>query len=68
MRAEWSEYPTDPTVIENLVMFYDEVRDPLAALGILTPAEIDEQQRLLRALPAGPLPAAWGAFVVAAEA
>jgi hypothetical protein len=62
--AQWSEHPTDATVVENLVMFYDEVRDTLATLGILSSAEIDEQQRLLRALPAGPLPAAWGAFVV----
>ena len=68
VRAEWSEYPTDPTVVQNLDLLYDEIRDPLAALGILNPAEVEEQQRLLRALPAGPLPAAWGAFVVAAEA
>jgi SAM-dependent methyltransferase len=66
--VEWTEYPTDSTVIENLDLLYDEIRDPLAALGILTPAEVDEQQRLLRALPAGPLPAAWGMFVVTAEA
>lgn len=68
VRAEWSEYPTDPTVVENLVLLYDEIREPLAALGILTPAEVDDQQRFLRALPTGPLPAAWGAFLVAAEA
>ena len=66
--VEWTEYPTDATVVENLVLLYDEIRDPLGALGILTPAEVDEQQRLLRALAQGELPAAWGMFVVAAEA
>jgi hypothetical protein len=54
--------------MENLVLLYDEIRDPLSDLGILTPAEVDEQKRLLRALPPGPLPAAWGMFVVAGEA
>ena len=66
--TEWTEYPTDATVTENLVLLYDEIRDPLAALGILTPAEVDEQKRLLRALPPGPLPAAWGMFVLTGEA
>ena len=66
--CEWTEYPTDPTVVENLVLLYDEIREPLAALGVLTPADVDEQQRLLRALPASPFPAAWGMFLVTAEA
>jgi SAM-dependent methyltransferase len=66
--VEWTEYPTDATVVENLILLYDEIRHPLAELGILTPAEVDEQQRLLRALPAAGRPAAWGMFVVAAEA
>jgi ubiquinone/menaquinone biosynthesis C-methylase UbiE len=68
VRAAWSEHPTDSTVVDNLVMFYDEVRDTLATLGILTSPEVDAQQRLLRALPAGPLPAAWGAHVVSGRA
>jgi hypothetical protein len=49
-------------------MFYDEVRDRLQALGILTAAEVEEQQRLLRALPAEGLPPAWGIYLVAGEA
>lgn len=40
----------------------------MTTLGILTPAEVDEQKRLFRELPAGPLPAAWGAYLVVAEA
>jgi ubiquinone/menaquinone biosynthesis C-methylase UbiE len=68
VREAWVECPSDALAIENMLMFYDEVRDRLAALGILSAAEAAEQQRLLRELPAGPLPAAWGIFRVACEA
>jgi hypothetical protein len=54
-------------VIENMVMFYDEVRDALQALGIAAAAEIDEQQRVLQSLTGRPLPAVWGVFRVTAE-
>jgi SAM-dependent methyltransferase len=67
VRAEWSECPSDAGVIENITMFYDEVREPLQALGILTAAQIDEQQRLLKALPPDSLPAVWGIHRVACE-
>jgi ubiquinone/menaquinone biosynthesis C-methylase UbiE len=67
VRADWSECRSDAMMIENMQMFYDEVRDRLEALGILTGAEIDEQQRLLRDLPAAPLPPAWGIYRVACE-
>jgi len=68
VRAEWAECPSDELVIENMVMFYDEVRDALQALGIVTAAQIDEQQRSLRALATTSLPAVWGIFRVAGEA
>ncbi|HEX3149012.1 MAG TPA: methyltransferase domain-containing protein [Gemmataceae bacterium] len=68
VRTFWSEYPTDAAVVENLVMFYDEVRDTLGNLKIQTSSQVDEQQRLLRDLSEFPLPAAWGAHVIAAEA
>jgi ubiquinone/menaquinone biosynthesis C-methylase UbiE len=68
VRSEWSECRSDARMIENMRMFYDEVRDRLQALNILTAAEIDEQQRLLRALVPESLPAAWGSYRVAAEA
>jgi hypothetical protein len=55
-------------MIENMLMFYDEVRAQLAALSILSEAEIAEQQRLLRALPGASLPAVWGVHRVACEA
>jgi ubiquinone/menaquinone biosynthesis C-methylase UbiE len=68
VRAAWTECPTDAAALENMLMFFDEVRDRLVALGILTGAQIDEQQRLLRALAQLPLPAAWGIFRVACRA
>lgn len=69
VRETWQECPTDAAALENMLMFFDEVRDWLVELGILTGAAIDEQQRLLRALPAqSPLPPAWGIFRVACEA
>jgi ubiquinone/menaquinone biosynthesis C-methylase UbiE len=69
VRETWQECPTDAPALENMLMFFDEVRQRLIALGILTSEQIDEQQRLIRALPAEPpLPPAWGIFRVACEA
>jgi ubiquinone/menaquinone biosynthesis C-methylase UbiE len=68
VRASWAESRTDGLTIGNLLMFYDEVRDRLQALGILTHEEIEHQQRVLRALPPEPLPAVWGIHGVACEA
>jgi ubiquinone/menaquinone biosynthesis C-methylase UbiE len=68
VREDWAECPSDEMSIENMLMVYDEIRDRLQALGILSPAEVEHQQRLLRALPPGPLPAVWGIHRVAAEA
>lgn len=67
VRADWSESRSNALTVENMLMFYDEVRDRLQTLGIMTGAEIDRQQLLLRALPAENLPAAWGIFRVACE-
>jgi len=67
VRSEWFECPTDALVIENMIMCYDEVRDVLQTLNILTASEVDEQTRLLRELSGQTLPAVWGAFRVTAE-
>lgn len=67
VRADWTECRTDPMTVENMFMFYDEVRDRLQSLGILTAEEIDEQQRLLKELPAGTYAPAWGIHRVACE-
>ncbi len=67
VRADWSECRSDGLMVENMLMFYDEVRDRLQTLGIMTAPEVEQQQRLLRALPSEPLPAAWGSYRVACE-
>lgn len=60
VRVVSCECATDETVIENLLLYYDEIRDRYQTLGIMTSAEIDRQKEALQALPAGNLPAVWG--------
>jgi ubiquinone/menaquinone biosynthesis C-methylase UbiE len=67
VRSEWSEGRSDEMMIENMLMFYEEVHERLVALSILNAAEIAEQQRLLRGLLGKPLPAVWGIHRVACE-
>jgi len=62
------EHPTDQTVIENLLLYYDEIRDKYLTMGIMTADEIERQKQQLRALPAGELPAVWGIHRVTAVA
>lgn len=50
-----------------MLMFYDEVRERLDQLGILSAEEVMRQQQLLRALGPDALPAAWGIYRVAGE-
>jgi ubiquinone/menaquinone biosynthesis C-methylase UbiE len=66
IRSRAVECPTDETVIENLLLYYDEIRERYLKLGIMSTAEIEEQKRQLRALPAGDLPAVWGIHRVTA--
>jgi hypothetical protein len=68
VRADWSECRSDSRMVENMLMVYDEVRDRLVELDILTAAQIDEQQALLRKLSPDTLPAAWGIHRVVCEA
>jgi ubiquinone/menaquinone biosynthesis C-methylase UbiE len=68
VREAWQETPTGANAIENMLMFYDEVREHLINLHILTAEQIAEQQRLLRGLPIERLPPAWGIFRVSAVA
>jgi ubiquinone/menaquinone biosynthesis C-methylase UbiE len=66
VQSHWYECDTDHRVIENISMFYEEVRDTLHSLGILSREQVDEQQKLLRSLPAEPMPSVWGLFRVTA--
>jgi ubiquinone/menaquinone biosynthesis C-methylase UbiE len=63
----WSECRSDEMMIENMLMFYDEVRARLDSVGILTTAEIEKEQHLLRSLSPQSLPAVWGIHGVVAE-
>lgn len=67
VRENWSPCRSDAMMIENMSMFYDEVRDYLDSLGILSTAENDRQKSLLAKLPLDGLPPAWGIFRVTCE-
>jgi SAM-dependent methyltransferase len=62
IRHHATECPTDETVIENLLLYYDEIRERYLKLGIMTAEEIAEQKHQLRALPSHNLPAVWGIY------
>ena len=63
VRSAFAEFPCDDLVIDNMILFYDEVGETLERLGIITRAEIEAQKPLLRAVPIGS-PAVWGVHVV----
>ena len=67
VRGDWSECRSDEWMVENMTMFYDEVSERLASLGILSAEEVAEQQALLRALSPVSLPAVWGMHRVACK-
>ena len=64
VHSEWFECPMDQAGIENMLLYYDEIREKYHSLGIMTSEEIDEQQRLLAALGVDNLPAVWGMYCV----
>ncbi len=67
VREQWEECPATATTLENMGMFYDEVRDKLAELGILSVDETDRQKALLASLAPESLPPAWGTYRVTCE-
>lgn len=67
VRTAWYEFQTDSMVLENMLMFYDEVGPTLASYGILSMEENAEQQKLLKALFPGPHPGVWGMFRAVCE-
>lgn len=66
VRSTWTVCATDSLVLENMVMFYDEVNETLQSLGIMSTREVAEQQELLRNLKPDSLPPVWGLFRVTA--
>lgn len=68
VESEWFECPTDAAAIENMLLYYEEIRDKYQALGVMTSGEIDEDQRLLASLSTDNLPAVWGMYCVTCKA
>ena len=66
VRTATRESPTDATVIENLLLYYDEIRDKYLSLGIMTAEEMEREKRELQMLSPGDIPAVWGAHRVTA--
>ena len=60
----WTETPVDETIIENMLLFYEEVREKYCSMGIMTKEQIDEQKLRIASLPADGLPAVWGTHCV----
>jgi len=60
----WRETPINQTVLENMLLFYEEVREKYCTMGIMTNEQIDEQKRRIASLPADRLPAIWGTHCV----
>lgn len=58
--------PTDASVIENFLLYYDEVRHPYVEAGLTTDEEIDRLQARMRELPLEGLPPVWGVYCVSA--
>jgi len=68
VKLEATECPTTETVVQNLLLYYDEIRDKYLSMGIMTAEEIDTQKEQLQALPPGEHPAIWGIYQVTATA
>jgi len=67
VHVHWAECRSDNAMLENMILFYDEVRDHLDRLGILSAGQVEEQKRLLSSLAGAALPPVWGSFRVTAE-
>ena len=68
VNSAWTACPATATTLENMAMFYEEVRDKLAELGILSVEGNDRQRALLASLKPEALPPAWGTYRVTCEA
>jgi ubiquinone/menaquinone biosynthesis C-methylase UbiE len=66
--SEWFECPTDAAAIENMLLYYEEIRDKYVSLNVMTSNQIDDDQRLLALLSTENLPAVWGMYCVTCAA
>lgn len=64
VEGEWFECPMDSNGIENILLYYDEIRDRYEALGVMAAAQIDRDKESLAALSTNGLPAVWGMYCV----
>ncbi len=68
IESEWFECPTNAAAIENMLLYYEEIRDKYVSLNVMTSTQIDDDQRLLASLSTDNLPAVWGMYCVTCEA
>jgi ubiquinone/menaquinone biosynthesis C-methylase UbiE len=69
VHCEWWECPTDAIALENMTLYYGEVRNNYIAQGLMTAAEIDRDVQCLAALSDdersnASLPPVWGLYRV----
>ncbi|MGH7139379.1 MAG: class I SAM-dependent methyltransferase [Pirellulales bacterium] len=62
--SEWFECPMDANGIENILLYYDEIRERYEAMGTMTASQIARDQEFLRALRLENLPFVWGMYCV----
>jgi hypothetical protein len=62
--CEWFECPMDANGIENMLLYYDEIRERYQSLGIMTATEIERDQQILASLDTSDVPAVWGMYCV----
>lgn len=64
VKYSWREFPMDQTTIQNILLYYEEVREKYCSMKIMTNQQIDEQKRRIGLLPAEGLPAVTGMHCV----
>lgn len=74
VQETWWECPTDDAALENMQLYYDEVRERYLAAEIMPAEAIDDDRKQIASLRetlasgGGPLPAVWGMYQVSCVA
>ena len=68
IEATLHTFPAGRLALDNILLFYDEIRERYIELEIMTADELDEQKRLVEGLRDTELPPAWGLYQVTAVA